>query len=382
MKQGLSYLRSKGPFIFAGLLLELCFVCVGSLAELSGDLILFLVFLIAAGFIVPLALEWTRTKGFYATLLEMEKSEDSYETLQALLSQRHQDPLHSNASAFLLEESSLRAKPALSYPENRTQDALIALERDAKRHIAEVAKDAYDYRDYIETWSHEIKTPLAAATLMASADAPVNKEELLEELQRIYAYVEQALFFARSYDVNKDYVLAPHKVDKLINESLASRKNILIARNATIEKKIDPVGLSIICDAKWIVFALGQMIDNACKYSLGDKVELSFRAQTINKDKADESVLLSIRDHGVGVPSYDIERVFDKGYVGQNGREGSQHKATGMGLYLVSKIAERQGFRVELTSQSSQEYDQSFTQIDLIFPQEQSRIMPLEDVSS
>lgn len=373
MKQGLSYLHAKAPLLIAGMLLALCFTCVGLLANLPGDLIIFLLCLIAVSFIVPVILEYASTKRFYGALVEIEKSNDSYELLQALLAQRQRKPLNAYDPSLLWGEGALRADAALRYPEKQTLDALIAIERDATIRIAEAARDAHEYRDYIETWSHEVKTPLAAAALMASSETSSKSEAIFEELQRVHAYVEQALFYARSYGVNKDYVLASHRVDKLINEALANRKNILIAHNATIEKDIRPKELSIICDAKWIVFALGQIIDNACKYSQDNKVVLNFTAQTSNKGKADECVTLSVKDQGIGIPMHDIQRVFDKGYVGQNGREETQHKATGIGLYLVSKIAERQGFRVELTSHSSREHEQSYTQINLIFPQEKSR---------
>lgn len=51
-----------------------------------------------------------------------------------------------------------------------------------------------DYREYIESWVHEIKLPITALELMVQKEEPKKKNSLMEELERIDNYVEQVLF--------------------------------------------------------------------------------------------------------------------------------------------------------------------------------------------
>ena len=61
-----------------------------------------------------------------------------------------------------------------------------------------------DYREYIESWVHEIKLPITALELMVQKEEPKKKNRLMEELERIDNYVEQVLFYARSEQVYQD----------------------------------------------------------------------------------------------------------------------------------------------------------------------------------
>lgn len=99
----------------------------------------------------------------------------------------------------------------------------------------------------------------------------------------------------------------------------------------------------IYTDAKWLKFAVGQVITNAVKYSSGvsDRLELKiFRRE--------DKTVLEIRDHGVGIPSQDLKRVFDPYYTGENGRRFQE--STGIGLYLVKEITGKLNHEVEISS--------------------------------
>lgn len=66
----------------------------------------------------------------------------------------------------------------------------------------------------------------------------------------------------------------------------------------------------------------------------------------------EESIKLFIKDNGMGISPKDIERIFDKGFTGDNGRKTT--KSTGMGLYICKKIANKLNFNIEVSSQVSQ----------------------------
>lgn len=88
---------------------------------------------------------------------------------------------------------------------------------------------------------------------------------------------------------------------------------------------------------------LGQIVSNAIKYS-GDSPMLTI--SMIHSETAD---ILSVEDNGIGVKKYDLPYIFQKGFTGDS--TGNRKKATGMGLYLVKKMAGDLNLHLEATSQ-------------------------------
>jgi signal transduction histidine kinase len=106
-------------------------------------------------------------------------------------------------------------------------------------------------------------------------------------------------------------------------------------------------------DAKWAVFILRQLIDNSVKYGASS---LEFSAQS-----REANVALLMRDNGVGIPAWDIDHIFEKGFTGENGRRFGQ--ATGLGLYLSQKLCAKLGMEIRAYSQPGEG-----TTMELIFP--------------
>ena len=94
-----------------------------------------------------------------------------------------------------------------------------------------------------------------------------NKNEVTksidEELQKIENYIEQALFYARSNTVEKDYYIKKIALKEIVNESIKKNKNILIQDKISIN--IHDLDLDVRTDSKWIVFILNQVIQNSVK---------------------------------------------------------------------------------------------------------------------
>ena len=65
--------------------------------------------------------------------------------------------------------------------------------------------------------------------------------------------------------------------------------------------------------------------------------------------EANGHVMLSIRDNGIGIPAEDLERVFDKGFVGSNGRgTKTGERSTGIGLYLCDRLCAKLGIDIRI----------------------------------
>ena len=93
----------------------------------------------------------------------------------------------------------------------------------------------------------------------------------------------------------------------------------------------------------------------AIKYKK-DTCSLSF-----NGVSEDECVRLEIKDNGIGIAESDIVRIFDKGFIGENGRIGA--KSTGIGLYLCKKLCEKMNLEIEARSKKGEG-----TVITIVFP--------------
>lgn len=68
------------------------------------------------------------------------------------------------------------------------------------------------------------------------------------------------------------------------------------------------------------------------------------------KENSDQ-IILTIEDNGIGIPSKDVRRVFEKGFTGENGRKFT--KSTGMGLYLCYKLCKKLGLGINLESEEN-----------------------------
>ena len=111
-------------------------------------------------------------------------------------------------------------------------------------------------------------------------------------------------------------------------------------------------------DSNWIVFILGQIIQNSVKYR--NKKSL-LNIEVYSEPKKDNTVLY-IKDNGIGIKKEEISRVFDKGFTGTNGRLAGK-KSTGIGLYLCRNLCEKLGVSINVKST-----DGEGTVVSLVFP--------------
>lgn len=178
-----------------------------------------------------------------------------------------------------------------------------------------------------------------------------------EELDKVENYIEQALFYARSNTVEKDYYIRKVVLKEIVNESIKKNKSSLIQEKISID--IHDLDIEVNTDNKWIVFILNQIIQNSIKYR---KKENSVIEMYANQGK--ENVILYIKDNGIGIKQGEITRVFEKGFTGTNGRL-SNKKSTGIGLYLCKKLCNKLGIGIELNSVQNEG-----TEVKLVFPKD------------
>lgn len=227
-----------------------------------------------------------------------------------------------------------------------------ALSYGARERLDAVTTSALEHREYIESWVHEIKTPIAAAYLALENAPSAGANQVASQLDRVGFYVDQALFFARSSSVERDYFISRLNVREVVSAAVRERRRSLIDAHMSIDMSGIDDGICVLSDEKWLIFMLGQLIDNAVKYRVSDadaQPVLSFSA-TYEGEGVGRTVVLTVADNGCGISAADMPRIFDKGFTGENGRVRSE-KATGLGLYLVAKLAAKMGLGIRANSQ-------------------------------
>ena len=233
------------------------------------------------------------------------------------------------------------------------------LEQVNKSMIENVNKYKYsqeDYKEYIEMWIHEIKIPITASKMIIENNKNEITKSIDEELDKVDNYVEQALYYARSNTVEKDYYIRKCYVKDIVNEAICKNRAVLIGEKISIN--LHDLDFEINTDRKWIVFILNQIIQNSIKYR---KTESQSEIE-IHSEKGKENVILYIKDNGIGITKGEITRVFEKGFTGTNGRMLNK-KSTGIGLYLCKKLCDKLGIAIELSSVKNEG-----TEIRLVFP--------------
>ncbi len=213
-----------------------------------------------------------------------------------------------------------------------------------------------EYKEYIEMWIHEIKIPIATSKMMIENHKNEIAKNMDGELQKIENYIEQALFYARSNSVEKDYYIKKNCLEEIVNDVIRRNKTFLIGEKIVIET--ENLDIDVYTDSKWTNFILNQIIQNSIKY----RTKTDCPKIVISAKKGKENVVLKVADNGIGIPENEVGRVFEKGFTGTNGRLLNK-KSTGIGLYLCKKLCEKLGIGIEIYSALKEG-----TEVKLIFP--------------
>ena len=283
-------------------------------------------------YVVSIAIEYFKKKKFYDNLSNMlEELEEEYLITEII-----------NTPDFL-EGKILK-------------NTIETIDKSMLENVNKYKYMTEDYKEYIELWIHEIKIPIATSKMVIENNKNAITKSIDEELDKVENYIEQALFYARSNTVEKDYYIRKVVLKEIVNESIKKNKSSLIQEKISID--IHDLDIEVNTDNKWIVFILNQIIQNSIKYRRKENSAIEIYA---NQGK--ENVILYIKDNGIGIKQGEITRVFEKGFTGTNGRL-SNKKSTGIGLYLCKKLCNKLGIGIELNSVQNEG-----TEVRLVFPQ-------------
>ncbi|WP_391484558.1 sensor histidine kinase [Lactobacillus iners] len=194
-----------------------------------------------------------------------------------------------------------------------------------------------DLEEYFLLWVHQIKTPITVSDLILQKEKNPYTCQLKEQMFYIREYTNMAINYMKLKDRQADMDIAEVEIDKLLKSLLRKYSGLFIDKNISLDYQ--PIDTKIITNAKWATILIEQILANALKYTNSGKITLSF-----DRDKN----ALKVKDTGIGIKSEDINKIFDRGYSGFNGR--INEKSSGIGLYLVKKIAILLNIKIEVCS--------------------------------
>ena len=222
--------------------------------------------------------------------------------------------------------------------------------RTQQEYINEQKITVTDYEHYVENWVHEIKKPLSLMTLLLDNRkdemSPLVHTRMLYVRDHTRQDIEQILYFSRLGATHKDYSFESLSILGTCREAVED--NLTLLEEAGFSVEYTENDYQVISDKKGLMFILGQIISNSVKYvgnNLAPRLIFSI-ADSMNS----EQISLSIKDNGTSIPLSDLPFVFDKGFTGDTG--SYLGRSTGMGLYLVQKMATDLFITVELKNNS------------------------------
>jgi two-component system sensor histidine kinase SenX3 len=206
-------------------------------------------------------------------------------------------------------------------------------------------------RDFVANISHELKTPvgalgLLAETIAAEPDPAVTRrlvDRMTGEAFRVARIIDDLLDLTR-IEAEESVLREPLSMAELVEEAATRIRPLAEARRITLDTGHIPRGHVVRGDGRQLVSAIGNLLENACKYSgEGSRVEVTSR-------KAAGWLELAVRDHGIGIPERDLERVFERFYRVDRARSRDTG-GTGLGLAIVRHVASNHLGEVRVTSE-------------------------------
>ena len=237
----------------------------------------------------------------------------------------------------------LRAFPL---PEHGKPSGAVAFVRD----VTEARRTENMRRDFVANVSHELRTPIGALAVLAEAIAGGSESEvtaqlaerMVRESERLARIVEDLLDLSL-LEAQERGGREPLPVAALVGDAIDQVRGAAETSGIAIDASSLPPDLRIECDRRQVVSAIFNLLDNAVKYSEpGQPVE-------VTAERRGERAAIAVRDHGMGIPSRDLERIFERFYRVDRARS-RQTGGTGLGLAIVRHTAQAHGGEVTVES--------------------------------
>jgi two-component system sensor histidine kinase SenX3 len=222
------------------------------------------------------------------------------------------------------------------------------------RDVTEARRVENIRRDFVANVSHELKTPIGALALLAetiaTGDDPNVARQLADRMVREadrLGHIIDDLLDLSLIEAQETPTRDPVPVHVLLADAVDHVHEAADLAGIPVVVAPVPAGLAVRCDQRQVVSALTNLLDNAVKYSdAGEPVEVDARV-------VGDRVAISVRDHGIGIPARDRERIFERFYRVDRARSRATG-GTGLGLSIVRHVAQVHGGEVGVESREGE----------------------------
>jgi signal transduction histidine kinase len=192
-----------------------------------------------------------------------------------------------------------------------------------------------DLKDYLTQTVHDLKVNLSVCEMAVNRleDEMEIANKLLYQIEQMKFRIDQALFITRANHYSEDILSENVNLEQVVKEAIGDNAEFLINKGISIQNDLQPY--HFISDKKWVHYIIAQILNNSSKYT-GQNGEINIYSR-----EDERAYHLHLRDNGIGIPQEELDRVFDKGFTGTNGRNST--KSTGMGMYYAKKMAGKLG---------------------------------------
>lgn len=239
--------------------------------------------------------------------------------------------------------------------EQKYQDILKELYGILNESIEHKEREHINQMEYYTMWVHQIKTPISAMSLALNSKEKMDQNLMQRELFKVEQYVEMALQYIKINRLSSDLLIYEYDLKEIITGCIKKYASLFIYKKLSVELR--NLSVTVLTDSKWLSFMIEQIISNSIKYTQEGSVEIRW-----------EEDMLIIKDTGIGIRTEDMERIFEKGYTGYNGR--LDKKASGIGLYLVRLVADSLAIKINLESVVGEG-----TKISFAFPKDENEFV-------
>jgi two-component system sensor histidine kinase SenX3 len=213
-------------------------------------------------------------------------------------------------------------------------------------------------RDFVANVSHELRTPIGAIAVLAEAlghaPAPEDTERLAQrvrtETDRLKELVSDLLDLSRIEALRPPEGSETVKLHTVVARGADRIRHLAAEREVQIEISTGE-SLGLPGDETQLVSAVANLIENAVKHSArGQRVE-------VVTSRRGTDIVVQVRDHGIGIPTRDLDRIFERFYRVDRARSRAELGSgggTGLGLSIVRHVATNHGGTVEVQSREGE----------------------------
>ncbi|MGC4113177.1 MAG: HAMP domain-containing sensor histidine kinase [Myxococcales bacterium] len=223
--------------------------------------------------------------------------------------------------------------------------------------VRSIVKEARQNRlkvDFVSSVSHDLRTPLTSIRMFTETlllgrvrneqESKECLEVIAQETERLSRLTQRILDFSRMEAGRKAYSPKPEPIQDVVQQALLACKPVIEQAGFQVEVAIAPEATTVVADRDALIEVLINLVTNAIKYSPEDK------RLRIGAKKANGVVVLSVEDHGIGIPKSEQAKIFEKFYR-VDCRRTTEVGGCGIGLSLVDHIVKAHGGSVAVQSE-------------------------------